>query len=189
MLKILSTTWWTLTIRGALLILLGILAFVNPGGTAAGFVQYAGVLMMLEGAVALYAGISGKVDDENRWFVGLEGLLSIVIGLLIFRASVVVLVGVAFLLAAWMMIGGVIKIAQAIQLRKEIQGEFWMGLAGLIGIVGGLIIFGEPGIGIVTLSWIAGTFALLAGIFLVMMSLKLKKVQEHVRSRIGTLGN
>ena len=187
MLRILSTSWWTLAFRGALLILLGILAFVNPGGTAAGFVQYAGILMILEGAVAIFAGIAGKAPGEDRWFVGLEGLLSIVIGFLIFRASVVVLVGVAFLLAAWMMIGGVIKIAQAIQLRKEIEGEFWMGLAGFIGVLSGLIIFAEPGIGIATLSWIAGTFALLAGIFLVMMSLKLKKVQDHVKARISNL--
>jgi hypothetical protein len=188
MLKVLTASWWTLAIRGGLLILLGILAFVNPGGTAAGFVQYAGILMMLEGAMALFAGITTK-EDENRWFIALEGLLTVLIGILIFRASVALLVGVAYLIAAWMVIGGVIKVAQAIQLRKEIEGEVWMGLAGMVGVISGFIIFSEPSIGIATLSWIAGTFALLVGIFLVMMSLKLKKVQEHVRARLEKSGS
>jgi uncharacterized membrane protein HdeD (DUF308 family) len=115
--------------------------------------------------------------------------MSILIGFLIFRASVVLLIGVAYLIAAWMIIGGVIKVAQAIQLRKEIEGEVWMGLAGLASVISGFIIFAEPSIGIATLSLIAGTFALLVGIFLVMMSLKLKKVQEHVRARLEKSGS
>jgi len=168
--------------------LLGIIAFANPGGTAAGFVQFVGIMMMLEGAVPLVIAITNK-EDENRWLIALDGLMSILIGFLIFRASVVLLIGVAYLIAAWMIIGGVIKVAQAIQLRKEIEGEVWMGLAGLASVISGFIIFAEPSIGIATLSWIAGTFALLVGIFLVMMSLKLKKVQEHVRARLEKSGS
>lgn len=186
--RVLTAPWWTLTIRGQLLMLLGIIAFANPGGTAAGFVQFVGIMMMLEGAVPLVIAITSK-EDENRWLIALDGLMSILIGFLIFRASVVLLIGVAYLIAAWMIIGGVIKVAQAIQLRKEIEGDVWMGLAGLASVISGFIIFAEPSIGIATLSWIAGTFALLVGIFLVMLSLKLKKVQEHVRARLEKSGS
>jgi uncharacterized membrane protein HdeD (DUF308 family) len=63
----------------------------------------------------------------------------------------------------------------AIQLRKEIEGEGWLILSGILSILFGIIVFAQPGIGIATLMMIISIFAILVGILLIVLSLKLRK--------------
>ena len=184
MLRILASSWWMLVVRGVLLLLLAILAFVNPGGTAQAFVLYSSILLMIEGVMTAISAFLVQSRDENRWFVLLEGVLTAVIGFLLFRSSVAVVLGFAFLFGAWMIFSGVMKVALAIQLRKEIEGEFWLGLAGVAGIVFGVIIFAQPGIGVATLLAIIGIFALLAGILLIALGLRLRTVQGRIHDAV-----
>ena len=63
----------------------------------------------------------------------------------------------------------------AIQLRKEIEGEGWLILSGVLSVIFGILVFAQPGIGIATLMWIIAIFAILVGVLLILLSLKLRK--------------
>jgi uncharacterized membrane protein HdeD (DUF308 family) len=51
-------------------------------------------------------------------------------------------------------------------------------------ILFGIIIFAQPMTGIATLMWIAGTFAILVGILMIFLSLKLRRSGDLIERRI-----
>jgi uncharacterized membrane protein HdeD (DUF308 family) len=79
-----------------------------------------------------------------------------------------------YIIAAWAIITGIFEIIAAIQLRKEITGEFWLGLSGLLSIVFGVFLFLFPGEGILTLLWLLGIYAIIFGVFLLMLGFRLR---------------
>ena len=75
---------------------------------------------------------------------------------------------------------GVLQIVAAIRLRKEIEGEFWLGLAGALSIALAVLILVSPGAGALSLIWIIAGFAVLYGITLLMLGIKVKKLHQAV---------
>lgn len=184
MLRLLAASWWLIALRGALFILLGILALVNPGMTAATLAIWLGAIVAAEGVLTLIAAAVGRTGDESRWLVALEGALGLVLGVLIFRNPGAVLLGISLLFAGWMIFSGALRVAAAIHLRKEIEGEFWLGLTGVVSILFGIVIAAEPALGIVTLLVIIGVFALLYGGLQIALGLRLRTLTTRVRSAV-----
>jgi uncharacterized membrane protein HdeD (DUF308 family) len=58
----------------------------------------------------------------------------------------------------------VLQIIAAIKLRKEIEGEFWLGLSGLISIRFALFTIARPGEGALAVVWIIGVYAFAFGV-------------------------
>ena len=70
---------------------------------------------------------------------------------------------------------GVLQIWGAIQLRKEIEGEWLLILSGLVSIAFGVILIVQPGAGALALVWMIGWFAILAGCIYIALAFRLKK--------------
>ena len=94
---------------------------------------------------------------------------------MLWRNPEVSLLLVAMTIAVWAFFSGISRIAMAIQLRKEMEGEFWLGLSGVLILLLGIAIVAQPAIGIATLAWLIGAVTLLAGIVLIVLSLKIRK--------------
>ena len=89
-------------------------------------------------------------------------------------------IGLLYLIAIWAIATGIFELAAAIRLRKEIEGEFWLGLAGLASIVFGLMLVVQPGVGALAVVWIIGSYAILFGVLLVALGLRLKGVKDRL---------
>jgi uncharacterized membrane protein HdeD (DUF308 family) len=57
------------------------------------------------------------------------------------------------------MLLGVLQIWGAIRLRKEIEGEWLLGLSDLLSVAFGVILFAQPGAGALAVVWLIGWFA------------------------------
>ncbi|MFX6330976.1 DUF308 domain-containing protein, partial [Acinetobacter baumannii] len=70
-----------------------------------------------------------------------------------------------------------LEIWGAIQLRKEIEGEWWLILGGLVSIGFGVLLLDRPGAGALALVWTIAWFSMLMGVIFIGLSFRLKKLK------------
>lgn len=175
MLTLLFKNWWILLLKGLLLVIFGILSFMNPGITLATLVLWFAIFMMIDGLFSIFGVVINWKTEEDKWLLLAEGALGLVLGFLVYRSPDTFLSFIAFVISFWAIFSGISRIAMAIQLRKEIEGEGWLILSGVLSVIFGILVFAQPAIGIATLMWIMATFAILVGVLLIVLSLKLRK--------------
>jgi uncharacterized membrane protein HdeD (DUF308 family) len=170
----LAKYWWVFLLRGIFGIIFGILAFVMPGITLATLVIVWGAYAFVDGIFSLWSAASGSAHGDDRWLVGLQGVIGLAAGIITLIMPGATAIGLLIAIAAWSLVVGVLQIAAAIKLRKEIEGEFWLGLSGLISVLFGLFVIARPGEGALAVIWIIGSYALIFGIFLVAFAFRIK---------------
>lgn len=168
----LSKYWWMLLLRGVFAVIFGVLAFAMPGITLATLVLFWGAYAFADGIVALFAAISGKTEDDDRWLVGLQGVIGVAAGVLTFIMPGVMAIGLLLAIAAWSLAVGVLQIVAAIRLRKEITGEFWLGLSGLCSILFAFFIIARPGPSALAIIWIIGAYSIVFGISMILLGIR-----------------
>jgi uncharacterized membrane protein HdeD (DUF308 family) len=184
MLKTFFSNWWLLVLRGALLIIFGILAFMNPGTTFAVLLSWFAAFLFIDGVFSLVTVFRNWKQQEDKWLFVLDGALNIILGVLIFTNPGVYTLIAMLMIAFWSIFSGVSRIALAIQLRKEIEGEGWLALSGVLSILFGVIVIAQPGIGVATFIYMIAIFALLIGILLVLLGFKVKKAGVVVKEKV-----
>lgn len=170
----LAKYWWIFLLRGIFAVIFGILAFAMPGITLATLVILWGAYAFADGIVSLYTAIAGTTHGDDRWLVGLQGVIGVVAGLITFFFPMATAIGLLIAIAAWSLVIGVLQIVAAIKLRKEIEGEFWLGLSGLISILFGFFIMARPGAGALAVIYIIGAYAIVFGVFLIAFAFRVK---------------
>ncbi len=176
--RTMSEHWWVVLLRGVLAILFGVLAYTWPGLTALILVTIWGVYALIDGVFGVIAGIRGKWTS-----LVIMGLLGIAAGLVALLRPGLAAVSLLWVLAIWVIVAGAMQIAAAIRLRKEVQGEWLWILSGLLMVGLGLVFFLRPGAGILSVTWLLASLAILWGILLVMLSFKLKGLKGRMIPR------
>jgi uncharacterized membrane protein HdeD (DUF308 family) len=175
----LARWWWTFILRGVVAIAFGILAFLAPDWGLAVLVALFAAWALIDGVTGLWAGIRSRSTDRNWWLEVIEGVVSVVAGLVAlvlppgFVAEILVL-----LIAAWAIVTGVFEIWSAIRLREQVRGEFWLGLAGVASILFGVVLFLYPAPGALSLVWLIGSGAIAFGGFLAVLGWRLRRIHE-----------
>ena len=95
-------------------------------------------------------------------------------GVLAFLWPGVTALVLVFFIAAWAVMTGVFEIVAAIRLRKVIKGEWLLALSGALSVAFGLFVFAFPGAGAVGIAFVLGTYAVAAGLILVMLGLRIR---------------
>ncbi|MFN9911892.1 MAG: DUF308 domain-containing protein, partial [Pirellulaceae bacterium] len=70
-----------------------------------------------------------------------------------------------------------------IRLRKEIEGEWLMILAGVLSIAFGLILMVKPGEGALAVIWIIGGYAVAFGVALAILGFRLRSFGNRITAR------
>jgi uncharacterized membrane protein HdeD (DUF308 family) len=175
LLRGLAENWWLLLLRGIAAVAFGILAFFWPGLTLLALTLLWGAYTLSDGILALWAAISGKgAEMAARWWLAAVGIVSILAGLLTFLWPGMTALVLLMFIAIWAIIIGALQIWGAIQLRKEIEGEWLLVLGGLLSIAFGVIVIAQPGAGALAVVWLIGWFAVLLGCIYIALAFRLK---------------
>lgn len=166
MVALLASRWWMLALRGVLAILFGLTALLWPAATLDALVWLFGAYAAVDGIFALVAALTGDAQPTPRWWLILAGIVGIAIGVLTFVWPGVTALALLYLIAAHAIVIGMLHIVAAIQLRKEIEGEWWLILNGIIALLFGIGVVIYPGAGALALITVIGVYALLAGLLL-----------------------
>ena len=174
MLQVMAPNWWMVLVRGSAAILFGIALLLAPVIALFTLVLLWSAYTLVDGILAVISGFRNRAMNRNWWVIVLEGIVSIIAGIGAFLYPGITALVLLYIIAAWALITGVLKIMTAIQLRKEIEGEFWLGLGGLASIVFGLLLILNPGAGILNVLTIVSVYAIVFGIVLIFLAFRLR---------------
>jgi uncharacterized membrane protein HdeD (DUF308 family) len=182
MLEAASKYWWVVLLRGILAILFGILLFVMPGLTVASLVIVFGAYALVDGLFAIFYSISGRNTDKEWGMHLIEGILGVAFGLLVLTwpelATIATGITLLVMIAVWAIVTGALQVISAIQLRKEIDNEIWLGLGGLISIVFGVILLRFPITGILAILWLIAGYSIAFGVLFIMLAFRLRNMRR-----------
>ena len=173
MLHLITRNWWMLVLRGVCAILFGLLAFTRPGLTLGALILLWGIYAFIDGILAFTAAFSGATGTP-WWVLTLEGLVGVAAAAAAFLIPGITALVLLYIIAAWAIVKGLFEIAAAIQLRKEIDNEAWLGLAGLASVFLGVVLFARPGVGVLAVVWLIGMYAILFGVLLVALGFRVR---------------
>lgn len=175
----LTQYWWLLLLRGILALSFGFAAFALPGITLASLVLLFAAFAFADGIVEVYHAVRIRTHSENWWLLLLEGLLGIAFGVITFQAPDITTLVLLIYIAAWAIASGVMRIALAIQVRKEIEGEWMMALGGLASLLFGALMLARPGAGALAVIWLIGAWAMLIGVFLIVVAFEARSLGKR----------
>lgn len=181
--SILHHNWGWVLARGILLVLLGVFAILAPGFALFVFALVFAAFSFGDGIFALISGIRGAAHHERWGALVFSGMVGIVIGVLFLLFPLISTFTYA-LLAVWLIVGwaivtGVAEVTAAIRLRRVIRGEWLLGLSGVLSVLLGIalvwLLFAQPVVTLLSVAWLIAIYALLAGVALIALALRLRR--------------
>jgi uncharacterized membrane protein HdeD (DUF308 family) len=183
MIRAISKYWWVFSLRGVIAIAFGLASLLWPALTLGVMVLLFGFFALFEGGLTIVTSFK-KGDEKGGWTLLIEGLAGLLVCVIVLlgtsigamlwpRVAAVMLV---FYIAGWAILAGIFKILTAFRIRKEVKGEWILGLSGLISILVGLILILRPGAGVLAVAWLIGLYAIILGIFQLLLGLKFRKI-------------
>ncbi|NPV07690.1 MAG: HdeD family acid-resistance protein [Anaerolineae bacterium] len=177
---ILSRNWWVLLLRGLAAILFGIAAFVWPGATVATLVLLFGSFALVDGILEVWTAIAGRKEYQDWWVLLLRGLVGVGVGILTLVLPGVTAMALLFYIAIWAIATGVLEIATAIKLRREIAGEWLLIFEGLASVAFGVLLMARPGAGALAVVWLIAIYAVVFGILLVVLAFRVRALSGQL---------
>lgn len=173
----LARNWGWIALRGALALVFGVVAIASPVSAFAAIVLLFGAYAFADGVFALVALFRGAARDRF-WVLVLEAVVGIGIGILTIARPAATALALLYYVGIWAILTGILELVAAIRLRKEITGEFWLGLAGVLSIVFGVLLFATPGAAALALAVWIGAYAIIFGVALLLLAFRLRRFHE-----------
>ena len=171
----LARNWWLFLLRGVLAVVFGIIALSFPAAAFLTLVLVFGAFAMVDGLVAVFSAFTSDAKSENWWWLILEGVFGVLIGLLTLFQPAAVGQAWLVLIAAWAIITGLFEVVTAVRLRKAIEGELWLILGGVVSVLFGLLVLIYPASGAFAIGFMVGIYAILFGALFIALALRLRR--------------
>jgi uncharacterized membrane protein HdeD (DUF308 family) len=172
-----------LALRGVAAIAFGVIALAWPNLTFVALLALFGALAFVEGAFTLGAGLNLVVERQTSWvpyIIG--GLAGIAIGAVTFLWPGFTALTLVYLIAFWAITTGVFELVATLELAGELQGDWILGLTGILTVAFGVLVALYPRSGALSIIWIIGLYAILAGITRLMLAYRLNSTKDKVKS-------
>jgi uncharacterized membrane protein HdeD (DUF308 family) len=175
--------WWALALRGIIAILFGVAVFLRPDIALEALILLFGAYALVDGVFAIVGVFRGTRSGTPRWLLLVEGVAGILTGIVAFIFPGLTAVALLYLVAAWAVVTGLAQIATAIRLRQEIRGEWALILGGILSVLFGLLLAVLPGVGILSLIWLIGAYAVAFGVLLLITAFQVRRRDDQGNER------
>ena len=121
-----------------------------------------------------------ELMTRTWWILALRGVVAVLLGvgagIIAFVWPDITALALLWLIAFWAILTGILEIVAAIRLRRVLNNEWLLAVAGVLSIIFGLILVIWPGSGAVGLVWLIGIYAIVFGVALVALALRLRSL-------------
>jgi uncharacterized membrane protein HdeD (DUF308 family) len=176
--EVLADSWWAVGLRGILGILFGLICLLTPGIALEVFVILFAAYMLVDGVFAIASGIKAARNGERWGLLILEGIVDLAAGTVAVLWPAITLVALIWIVAIWAIISGALMLGAAFTLNLD-HGRWWLALGGIASLIFGILLVIQPLIGAVVLTMWIGAYALVFGIFLLVLAFQLHSRKEE----------
>jgi uncharacterized membrane protein HdeD (DUF308 family) len=170
--RLLADKWWAMGLRAIMAILFGLICLLNPTLALNVFIILFAAYMLVDGIFAIASGIRAATSGGHWALLILQGLVSIAASAVAVIWPAMTLVALVWITAIWAIVSGALMLAAAFALNID-YGRWWLALGGIASLVFGILLVIQPFIGAVVLTLWIGAYALVFGIFLLVLAFQL----------------
>src|SRR5262252_7901492 len=175
--EVLAQRWWAVGLRGILAIIFGLLCLLTPGIAVGALVLLFAAYMLVDGVFAIISGIRAARSGESWGLLILEGIVDLAAGILAVIWPAITLVALVWIVAIWAIVSGALMLGAAVSLNID-YGRWWLALGGIASLIFGILLIIEPFVGAVVLTLWIGAYALVFGVFLLVLAFQLNSKRE-----------
>ncbi|HWA74717.1 MAG TPA: HdeD family acid-resistance protein [Polyangiaceae bacterium] len=173
-----TVSWWSLVLRGLAGVAFGVLSFLAPSISLAALVLCFGAYAFVDGVFAIVLALRKPERGGRWWALLLQGIIGIAAGVATLFLPLVTALALVYLVATWAIVTGALEIVTAVRLRKIIEGEWLLGLTGLLSVALGVSLALFPGPGALALVIWIGAYAVLSGAILITLGIRARSWQR-----------
>lgn len=162
--SLLRRAYWLFTLRSSAAVLLGLLAFMWPHPTLLTLAWLFGAYALVDGLVAVYLSSANRKGDGNWWEIFFAGLFSMSIGFMTLLRPRLTWLALLLLIGVRAFVDGALAIAFAFRVRKLVNGEWLVSLAGALSVLFGFAVITIPLSGALALASLIAAYAMLFGL-------------------------
>ncbi len=161
--------------RGIVAVIFGVVILLYPISSVYVLVLLFGAFMFVDGILNIVTALRFAHPDTGRWWATLlQGVVGVVIGLITFFLPGLTAVTLGFLVGIWAIATGVLEIVAAFRLRRDVPGEIFLFIAGLLSFAVGLWLVVRPVVALVALVYLLAIYAIVGGIALIVLAFRLR---------------
>jgi uncharacterized membrane protein HdeD (DUF308 family) len=176
---LLAQNWWAIALRGVFAIIFGIIALLMPGATMLALVLLFAAYLLVDGIFAIIAAVRAARKQERWGWLIFEGLVDLVTGGIAAVWPLITIVAFALLMGAWAIVTGALLLGASYRLNIP-HGRWLMALAGAISVIWGVLLIIWPLIGALVLTWWMAAYALIFGVAMLVLALRLRSRRPAV---------
>lgn len=166
-----------LGLRGLAAVIFGILCLAWPGATLIVVVALFAAYAIVSGGAAVVGALQNR-SDRGWWLALVLGLVSLAAGILAIFYPGITALALVLVMGVNAIFSSVLDVSMAVRLRREIQGEWLLALAGILSILFGAFVVIFPGAGALALLWLIGVYAMALGVLLIVAAFRLRSTDR-----------
>jgi uncharacterized membrane protein HdeD (DUF308 family) len=175
-----TSLWWLFLLFGVAALGVGIFFVVSPQETLSTFTAIAGILVLVDGMIAIVVSIFGS--GESRGMLALMGVLSAIAGLILIKKPFETLVVFTLIVGVWFVVAGIVRLVSAFASREARSGNI---VIALLDLAAGAVILAWPDLGLATLAVIIGIGLIVRGVLFVASGWQLRTLDRAAKTDPG----
>jgi uncharacterized membrane protein HdeD (DUF308 family) len=169
-----AANWQALGLRGLVALLFGLLVLFWPDIILAVLALLFGIYAVVDGSITLVPALRSSGRGAQRWLPLAEGAVGLIAGLAALLRPGITSSELLYIIAAWALLSGILKILTGILLRAEVENGWLMAGSGALSVLLGVLLAALIGSNLSSLAPLVGAFAVVVGLALVVFAFRMR---------------
>jgi len=174
-----AANWRALALRGLIAALFGLVILFRPGLVLDVLALLFGLYAMADGSITLVPALKNPDRHARKWLPLAEGAVGVIAGLVALFWPGMTVSGLVYVIAAWAMLTGILKILTAVVLRVEVENVWLLTGSGALSVLFGVILAALAGSSLPSLVPLIGIFAVVVGLALIVFAFRTRDRQRN----------
>jgi len=170
----LAENWRAVALRGFVAVLFGLVVLLWPGLILTVLALLFGIYALVDGATVLVPALKASDRGARRWLPLSEGAVGVIAGLVAVVWSGPTVSGLLYVIAAWALLTGILKILTVIVLRGEVENGGLLAGRGALSVLFGGILAALVGSDLPSVAPLIGAFAAVVGLVLIVVAMRMR---------------